>query len=327
MIDGTAFNMEMLMPTIPGPMRAVSTVRNFFDLMKEFSFDEVRDAAERMPRIVVVAPTIETAEAIGAALTGVSGSPAVTAETLDLKQLDLLRADVVVVHNPDSGATFAQLRGAAPHAGVGVFDLPTFDSGNSETIDRLRARIVTQLLDLAPALGRWFKPFRAPAAKAVIDESAKANAQFALVSNIPAAIPIVGGLAAAGADFLVLTKNQLMLIYKLAAINDRDLHDRTKIIKEMIPVVGAGFGWRTIAREAAAFLPLAAGTIPKVAIAYSGTMATGWAAEFYYRSGKKPTTGQWKAYLAAATEAVKDVRIPNLPSRESAKPLPAIEPE
>ncbi len=313
------------MPKVPGPLSAVSTIRNFIDVMKEFSFDEVRDSAERMPRIVVLAGTKETADAVGAALTGVSGSPAIAAETLDATNLNLERADVVVVHDPTSGKSFARLRSQAPRAGAGVFDLPTFDPGNLESIEQLRSRIANQLPELAPSLGRWFKPFRTAASKAVIDESAKVNAQFALVSNIPAMIPIVGSLAAAGADFIVLTKNQLMLIYKLAAIHDRDLHDRTKIIKEMIPVVGAGFGWRTIAREATAFLPLAAGTIPKVAIAYSGTMATGWAAEFYYRYGRKPTREQWKRYLAHATEAVREVRFPNVTNREPAPPPPAID--
>jgi uncharacterized protein (DUF697 family) len=311
------------MPKLPGPLNAVSSVRNFFDVVKEISFDDVRDAAERMPRITIVAPSIEKAEAIGTALTGVSGSPAVTAGTLDLKSVDLMRADIVIVHDPDSNATFKQLRRDAPHAGVGVFDLPVFDAGDARAMEQLRERIVDQLPDQATALGRWFPPFRPPAAKAMIEETAKVNAQFALMSAVPTVIPIVGNLAAAGADLIVLTKNQLILIFKLAAIHDRDLQNRSTIIKEMIPVVGAGFGWRTVAREAAALLPFAAGVVPNVAIAYSGTVAIGWAAEFYYRYGKKPTTEQWKGLLASATDAVKDVRLPNVTNRGSEKRLPA----
>ena len=209
------------MPKMPGPLGAVSNVRNFFDVMKEISFDEVRDAAERMPRILVVAASVETAEAIGTALTGVSGSPAVSTELLDTKPINLDRADVVIVHDPASGDAFAKIRAQAPRAGIGVFDLPAFDAANPDALQQLRTRVAVQLPELAPSLGRWFKPFRSAAAKAVIDESAKVNAQFALVSNIPAVIPIVGSLAAAGADFLALTKNQLMMIYKLAAIHDR----------------------------------------------------------------------------------------------------------
>src|SRR3954454_8790332 len=117
--------MEPRMPSAPKPLSAVSPVRNFIDVMKEISFDEVRDAAERMPRIVVIAETRELAEEIGATLTGVTGSPAVSAETLDSSTVNLDRADVVVVHNPVSADAFIRLRAKAPRSGVGVFDLPT----------------------------------------------------------------------------------------------------------------------------------------------------------------------------------------------------------
>jgi uncharacterized protein (DUF697 family) len=72
------------------------------------------------------------------------------------------------------------------------------------------------------------------AAKQIIDETAMANAQFSLVSNIPTLLPVVGNLAAAGADFIVLTKNQVMMLYKLAAAFGRDLERLSK------PVMGGG---------------------------------------------------------------------------------------
>ncbi|MFM9107006.1 MAG: hypothetical protein ACKOWF_09950, partial [Chloroflexota bacterium] len=144
----------------------------------------------------------------------------------------------------------------------------------------------------------------AAAAKVPIDDTAVANAQFALVSNIPAILPIVGGLAAAGADFIVLTKNQVMMIYKLAAIYGRDLHDQTRIIQEIAPVVGVGFAWRTLAREAAGFLPFAAGTVPKVAVAYAGTAVAGRAAEFYYRTNRKPSQEQVRQYAQQARDSM-----------------------
>jgi hypothetical protein len=94
--------------------------------------------------------------------------------------------------------------------------------------------------DRAPAFGRALPGFRAMAAKQIIDETAMANAQFSLVSNIPTLLPVVGNLAAAGADFIVLTKNQVMMLYKLAAASGRDLHDQRGILQEVLPVVGAG---------------------------------------------------------------------------------------
>jgi uncharacterized protein (DUF697 family) len=113
------------------------------------------------------------------------------------------------------------------------------------------------------------------------------NAQFAALSNIPALIPVVGGIFAAGADFLVLTKNQLMMMYRLAAIYDRDLDNRWRVYRELAPVVGAGFVWRTTARQIAAVLPFAVGAVPKVAIAYAGTYAIGQAARAYYEYGDR----------------------------------------
>jgi hypothetical protein len=78
----------------------------------------------------------------------------------------------------------------------------------------------------------------------------------------------------------------------------------------MIPVVGAGFFWRTLAREASVFLPLAAGTVPKVTIAYTGTVAVGRAADYYYRSGKKPSRELMESFYRAGLESLRKREIP-----------------
>ncbi|HEV2109514.1 MAG TPA: hypothetical protein VGR16_14740, partial [Thermomicrobiales bacterium] len=87
----------------------------------------------------------------------------------------------------------------------------------------------------------------------------------------------------------------------------RDLGDQFGIIREMVPVVGAGLAWRTVAREAASFVPFAAGTIPKVAIAYVGTHSVGRAADFYYRFGRKPDRDQMKEYYKQAANRVRSL--------------------
>jgi uncharacterized protein (DUF697 family) len=154
--------------------------------------------------------------------------------------------------------------------------------------------------------------FRAAAAKQLIDETSLANAQFSLVSNIPTLLPIIGSIAAAGADFIVLTKNQVILLYKLAAVYGRDLQDQRSILQEVLPVVGAGLVWRTLAREATSLLPFAAGTIPKLAIAYAGTVAIGRAAEFYYRTGLRPSKEQRDQFLRQAIERLNELDLPGL---------------
>jgi uncharacterized protein (DUF697 family) len=110
----------------------------------------------------------------------------------------------------------------------------------------------------------------------------------------------------------VLTKNQVMMLYKLAAVFGRDLGDQRGILQEVLPVVGAGLAWRTLAREATSLLPFAAGTIPKLAIAYAGTIAVGRAAEVYYRTGLKPTREQMRAFNRQALERLRRLDLPGV---------------
>jgi uncharacterized protein (DUF697 family) len=190
-----------------------------------------------------------------------------------------------------------------------------FEGGGPDdptAVDRLRADILKRNADRAPAFGRALPAFRAAAAKQVIDETAAANAQFSLVSNIPTLLPVIGNIAAAGADFIVLTKNQVMMLYKLAAVFGRDLRDQRGILQDVLPVVGAGLLWRTVARQATTWMPFAAGTIPKLAIAYVGTMAVGRAAEFYYRTGLKPTRSQLDQFTRQAVEMLRHLDLPGV---------------
>src|SRR5690606_11526870 len=79
-------------------------------------------------------------------------------------------------------------------------------------------------------------------------------------------------------------------------------------------LVGAGFLWRTAAREAASFIPFAAGTIPKVGIAFVGTMTVGKAADYYYRFGKKPSKSQLDQFKEQASALLE--RLPFMKNEE-----------
>ncbi len=293
-------------------MGSIGTIRNFVSVLREMSFDDVRRDAERIPRILVLAPDEATAANIAVRLTGEANANGVASAGFQGGTTDLQRYDVVVVFDPEETERVSEMRrrihtegGPAP-----VFGLGGRRSDDDRAMEDLRSTVSARLPDLAPALGRAYPGFRSAATKAVIDETAKANAQFALVSNIPAVIPIVGSLAAVGADFLVLTKNQLLMLFKIAAIHGRDLHDQWGIMREMLPVVGAGLFWRTAAREAASFVPLAAGTIPKVVIAYAGTVSAGRMADFYYRYGRKPASFEVKGFYRQAAETMRSLPLP-----------------
>lgn len=298
---------------------SLGTIRNTVGVLREIRFDEIRNEAETPPRLLVLAPNEADAQRLAAFLTGDEHASSVTTRALGDTPRDLGQFDAIVVFDPNNTGTATDLQERVPGGGTTpVVRFRADHVDDAAEADRVRQVIVTRLLNRAPAFGRAFPAFRQAAAKAVIDETAKADAQFALVSNAPAVIPVVGGLTAAGADFLVLTKNQLMLIFKVAAIYGRDLHDQWGILREMVPVVGAGLMWRTLAREAASMIPFAAGTIPKVVIAFAGTVAAGRGAEVYYRSGRKPSRDQMRHFYDQAVETFK-----KLPLARSVLPSPA----
>jgi uncharacterized protein (DUF697 family) len=294
-----------------GPIGAVGTVRSFMNVVKDIDFEEVRDRAERIPRMLVLATSQDLAEQATSRLFGAVDRNGISTESWDDREsLDATRYDVVIVFDPHGEGLFDRVRRAvgSRRDATNVFFLAKEISDGDDPAAALRAEVMDTLPDLAPSFGRHFGEWQPAAVRAIIEQTSRANAQFALVSNIPAVIPILGGLVAASADLIVLTKNQIMMAYKIAAAHDRDLDDQMAIVRELTPVVGAGFLWRTAAREAASFIPLAAGTIPKVAIAFVGTMTVGRAADYYYRFGKKPPKSQLLQFRQQA-EALLD-RLP-----------------
>lgn len=292
-----------------------------FAILRQMSFDELHDEARVPPRFLLLG--IEAVDLVplrdALAGPGASGMLDTASFTAIPERLDRYDAIVCVNATPAERArpTLKRLLGdtsLAPRVLTVQFPPPLRGAANSltqpstEALNDLRRRILTRLPDRQLAIGRWLPGFRREAAVATINSTARANAEFALLANLPALIPLVGGLISAGADTLVLTKNQLMMIYKLAAIHNRDLSRPWRLYTEMLPVVGAGLLWRTVAREATSFVPFAGGTIPKVAIAYAGTAVAGQAASHYYEYGEKPTAEQLKRFSRRAYEIARGLR-------------------
>ena len=276
-------------------------LRDFVTIIRELSLDQIRGDALLAPRLLVIAADAGHARDVASALFGVI-DPYVDTCAGDCRDVDPLAYDVIVSVGPlpnHLARTWNDLFRRANEE-LRLVEVPADRVLDPAAIDTLRRRIVERAGDRVLSLGRHIPLLKSVAAERVIGETSTVNGQFALVSNVPAVIPVVGNLVAAGADLVVLTKNQLLMVFKLAAIYDRDLHDRSRIFGEMIPVVGAGFAWRTIARELAALLPLAAGTVPKVAIAYAGTWAMGRAARVYYERGERLSPNQFRALYADA---------------------------
>jgi uncharacterized protein (DUF697 family) len=82
-----------------------------------------------------------------------------------------------------------------------------------------------------------------------------------------------------GADFPVLTLNQLRMVFRIAAAHGEKI-DRERV-PEILAVVGTGLGFRTLARETLGFVP-GVGWAVKGGFAYLGTKALGKAATAYF---------------------------------------------
>ena len=293
---------------------ALGTMRSMMDVLREVSLDELREQADTTPRLLVVAADADEARRLGLALTGPEGQFSTIFRAVDEPIASVGRLDAAVIWDPGRTGAGSRVSEALRYESPPVPIIRFEGAGpeDSDAVERLRADIVKRNADRAPAFGRALPAFRAAASKQVIDETSAANAQFSLVSNIPTLLPFIGNIAAAGADFIVLTKNQVMMLFKLAAVYGRDLSDRREILRDVLPVVGAGLVWRTVARQAATWMPFAAGTIPKLAIAYMGTMAVGRAAEYYYRTGLKPTRAQLDQFIHRASEQVRQLNLPGV---------------
>jgi uncharacterized protein (DUF697 family) len=85
-----------------------------------------------------------------------------------------------------------------------------------------------------------------------------------------------------GADMPVLTLNQIRMVFRIATAYGQEV-DRDRAL-EILAVIGAGFGFRALAREALGFVP-GVGWAIKGGIAYVGTRALGRAAATYFEAG------------------------------------------
>lgn len=163
-------------------------------------------------------------------------------------------------------------------------DALTADEG---ALAAMLARLVGERPDLRVALARHVPAFRPAAAQALIADACKENARIALLSALPGVLPMTAFLLPATAlgDMVILTRNQGMLLLRIAAAYGKeiDLKARTR---ELLPVVGGAFGWRAAARELIGLVPGGVGLAIKGAVAYAGTYTVGKAAAVYYSTGQ-----------------------------------------
>jgi uncharacterized protein (DUF697 family) len=177
----------------------------------------------------------------------------------------------------------------------------------------LRGRFFAHLVECAGgveiAVGRNLPVLRESVAAKLTRDAANNALKVALASAVVDHIPLVGlvlGAFASAGDMVAITGIQVMLMVHIEAAYGREPDlGRTW---QLLPIIGGGFGWRTLARELVGFVPIA-GIAIKGAIAYAGTIVVGEGVTFFHEHGDYMTKGQASAlYERTKADALRAAR-------------------
>ena len=159
----------------------------------------------------------------------------------------------------------------------------------------LTGRFAQATIELIPdhllGLGRFFPLFRAPIAHYMINDTCFTNAAYSFSTGLAEIIPILG-IPIVLTDMVILTKNQLFMVYKLGLAFGFSTRWQD-YVAEFGSVLGSGFVWRQIARSLVGLIPVW-GIAPKTAIAYAGTYVVGNAVLQWYLTGRHLTKQQMR---------------------------------
>ena len=165
----------------------------------------------------------------------------------------------------------------AVQTGAEVFDIPYVLAtdvvmcrpGAGFPVEEIAAAVAARLGEGGTSLAARLPVLREPVSEALIARFSRQNGIIGVAVFLP------------GADFAVLTLNQIRLVLRLAAAHGVEL-DQTRV-PEVLATIGAGFGFRAVARQVLGVVPIA-GWVVKGGIAYVGTRALGEAAHRYFHT-------------------------------------------
>jgi uncharacterized protein (DUF697 family) len=146
-------------------------------------------------------------------------------------------------------------------------DVVRVPPGQGFPLEEIGAALGRRLGDAAIPLAARLPVLRKPVCDALIARFSKKNAVIAAAVFIP------------GVDLPILTLNEIRLVTRIALAHGAEL-DGSRF-PELLGVVGAGLGFRAIARELLDAIPVA-GWAVKAGVAYGGTRAIGEAAVRYF---------------------------------------------
>ncbi len=142
-------------------------------------------------------------------------------------------------------------------------DIVRVGAGEGFPIVEIAEAMAERLGDGAASVAARLPVLRGPVSEQIVRSFSRRNAVVAAVVFIP------------GADLPALTVNQIRMLVRLGRVHGRT--SGRELYPEAVMTVGAGLGFRTVARALLDFVPVA-GWAVKSGVAYTGTRALGQAA-------------------------------------------------
>jgi len=316
-------------------MTAIASLSPLWKTFSEIDINAIRDEAEQTPRLALVGSDAKTS-AFQALLQHGPRSAEQIVTAIPTYDLPLGEADlaalagydlrIVLLDDPDQ-ARRDDLRSLLAHSApillvqdparvVAVSIDPSLGGQTAANVrsvavslddkDVVKKELLPAILKLLPnhelSVARAYPGLRPAAAQKLILTTSKVNAGYSAGTGLAQMVPGIG-IPFAVADMVILTKNQVVMSYKLGMLMG-ETGTIAEIITKVAAVVGAGFMWRQVARELVGFLPL--GVVLKTAVAYAGTYATGQAVYQYFVTGEKLRKQELRQLMDDATARGKE---------------------
>lgn len=217
-------------------------------------------ATARLREILDIAAPVPSEDALAVMALTPATNPEPGVSTLERRRRSGAGALAVLVGDADGRAALERrlLEGNRLEAS-NLAHVPALDAPGEHLVVEALLRV---LGDEAVAAGRRNPGLRPAVGRGLIRTATRQSAA-------------IGALPLPGVDMPALALIQVRLVAQLAALHDRPFGAERAV--EALAIVGAGFGWRALARSATGFVPVA-GWIVRGTVAYGATRAVGEAA-------------------------------------------------
>lgn len=276
----------------------LNATKTLFNLIREINLKSIQDNAETPVRIAVLGEA-----ELAARLAGELGEApwvSILSDPGERRSGDLLvrvSQDTSPSEPLPAGGLEVVLGEARPRLPDRVV-LPDLEPGTLQTI--LAPALMDKARDtLQLSLARHVPLLREVYARTLIEQTSRTNAVYAASTGVAKIVPLLN-LPLNVADLVVLTKNQLLMAYKLALAEGKTGRPE-ELMKEIISVVGGGFLFRQVARELVGLVPVW-GIVPKIAVSYAGTWVIGQTVHLWAARGETATLKEMRRHYAEALE-------------------------